>query len=71
MENNDFKSEITIEKLQEIINNVFTSQKESNSFVMIQGCRSKGFVKRTPIELNLCQDIECKSCQTLIKALNQ
>ena len=38
-------------------------------FVIHQGCKTYGIVRRDGLNLNLCRDPECGSCRTIHEAI--
>lgn len=55
-------SEADIEEVLKLL-----TKNSKPGFVMLQGCKEKGVVKRTEFDLNLCSDIECESCREFKK----
>jgi len=47
-----------------------TNDKE-RKMVLYQGCKTYGTVKRDGLNLNLCSDPECVSCQAIHEAIKK
>jgi hypothetical protein len=66
MENN-----ITIEQLTKVIKEVISDTfKPNNKEIVIgQGCLTNGYVTRSPVNLNICGNPNCKSCKEWDQAM--
>lgn len=52
--------ELTYEKVNEILKDL------KSFFVLYGGCKTNGIVKRTSLDLKLCNDVECRGCCEII-----
>lgn len=63
---------LTIEQLEEWLDEIFEDRRikeKEKTIIITQGCKTYGWVERTDMNLNLCDDRECTSCSELIKIL--
>lgn len=63
-----FDKPLTIEMLEEHLKDLELSRPKSE-YIMYQGCKTHGLVKRTSSNMNLCDDPTCPSCSEFNKAL--
>ena len=71
MESNQY-SNLTIEKLEQIIKYVMLDiSKGDNEIVIGQGCLTKGFVTRSWLNLNICNNPDCTSCREWDNAMKE
>lgn len=57
-------NKLTKKDLKKAINEMM-SKRTPDSMTIFSGCRSKGIVRRTAWDLNLCNDPNCVSCRDL------
>lgn len=63
---------ITEKQLEDILKEVFfNSQEDNNTIELGQYCLDKGFIFRTTLNANLCNNPKCSSCREYSKALDE
>lgn len=70
MENGKVK--VTKEQIEKELLKILEQKKPSNdrNIVIGQLCKTRGHIVRTALDLNLCNDAECPSCQMIHKLLD-
>jgi len=58
-------------ELEKYLLELTLGNESKREFVIGQGCKTKGYVTRTPEALNLCNDPSCVSCKEWDEAFKQ
>ena len=62
------KPQITKELIESVLNDI-TPKKKEREFTMYAGCRTRGYIKWSSSNIDLCSDINCPTCNMMRKAL--
>lgn len=63
---------LTLERIRSILNNIkFKPDIEHNQIMIGQYCKTKGFIFRSGLDLNICDDPECGSCNEFDNAIKK
>ena len=61
---------LTEEELIKHVKELLVAEPEGDEGIVLgQYCRTNGFIMRSALDLNTCNDLKCASCQEFIKAL--
>lgn len=73
IKSNKIKSKYTYQELWEMLSKMYEDKnKESHSKIVIyQGCKTNGTVSRSGLDLNLCNDPTCPSCNMFNELLEE
>lgn len=64
--------ELTLEKLEQVMKDIiFDSIVLAPKIIMMRNCLTNGIIHSTEIDLKLCSNPECKSCQAFHKAIEE
>jgi len=62
---------LTEKKLIKLIEEILEDTKKESSIIFYNWCETKGIVTRSNLDLNLCNNPNCKSCRELSKAIKE
>jgi hypothetical protein len=72
MENNTYPN-LTMERLEKTIKEILldTPKVDDKEIVIGQGCLTNGYVTRSYLDLNVCNNPDCKSCREWDNAMKE
>lgn len=65
------QSNLTYEKLKQIIEDIDFKNKTNDSIQIYQSCKTVGIVKRSSNNLNICSNPNCHNCREWIETLKE